>query len=310
MPRPKFGVIYSRLHPFIGPADFGRRAEASGYDSVWATDGPINELAALDPIVAIAGLAHGTSRVTIGSCVLLSPLRHPVILAKEAASLDVLAAGRFVLGIGVGGSSLSNAAAYQAVGIAAHERGARCDEGIAIMRKLWSGARVTHAGRFYRFEDVIAEPVPRQGPRLPIWTGGDAEAVLRRAARACDGFVPIGSGPARYREQWERIGAFAEEFGRDPATITRAIHLYYCSARTRREAQAVAERTLSERYGFPVRLGDDRRFPFGTRDECSEIVAAYRAAGVEHFVFNPARPLAEVVDEVEDLAATVLRDIH
>jgi len=308
--RPKFGVIYSRLHPLIAPADFARKAEAMGYDSVWATEGLVNELPALDPVVAIAGFAVGTTRVAIGSCVLLSPLRNPLILAKQIASLDVLSSGRVVLGIGIGGSPLSNPDAYRALGIALHERGARCDEGIEIMRKLWGGKRVSHAGRFYRFDDIAMEPRPVQRPHLPIWAGGGAEGVLKRTARFCDGFVPIGSGAHTYRQSWERISAFAAEFGRDTATITPAVHLYYCLAKDRREGQALAERTLTERYGYRVNLPNGTRFPFGNADDCLETIAAYRAAGVEHFVLNPVRPLGEVVAEVERFAARLLPEIH
>jgi probable F420-dependent oxidoreductase len=310
MARPRFGVIYSRLHPFIAPAEFARKAEALGYDSVWATEGLVNELPALDPVVAIAGFALGTTRVAVGSCVLLSPLRSPIILAKQIASLDVLSGGRVVFGIGVGGSTLSNPDAYRALGIAVHERGARCDEGIEIMRKLWSGQRVSHTGRFYRFDDIAMEPVPLQRPHPPIWAGGAADGVLRRTARSCDGFVPIGSGAENYRRHWERIGAFAGEFGRDSAAITRAVHLYYCMARNRPEGHAVAERTLTERYGYRVSLPDDDRFPFGNADDCLETIAAYRAAGVEHFVLNPVRPLGEVVVEVERFAESLLPEIR
>jgi probable F420-dependent oxidoreductase len=307
--RPKFGIIYSRLHPVIAPAEFARKVEALGYDSVWATEGLVNELPALDPVVAIAGFALGTTRVAIGSCVLLSPLRNPIILAKQIASLDVVSGGRVVFGIGVGGPPLSNPDAYRALGIAVHERGARCDEGIEILRKLWSGKQVSHAGRFYRFHGIAMEPLPLQRPHLPIWAGGEAEGVLKRTARYCDGFVPIGSGAGSYRHSWERISAFAGEFGRDSTTITRAVHLYYCLARDRREGQAVAERTLTERYGYRVSLPHDTRFPFGNADDCLETIAAYRDAGVEHFVLNPVRPLGEVVVEVERFAERLLPEI-
>jgi len=310
MARPRVGVIYSRLHPVIAPAEFARKVEAMGYDSVWATEGLVNERAALDPIVAIAGLALGTTRIEIGSCVLLSPLRSPVILAKQIASLDVLSGGRIVLGIGVGGSTLSNPDAYRALGIAVHERGARCDEGIEIMRKLWSGSRVSHTGRFFRFDDIAMEPVPLQRPHPPIWAGGAADGVLRRTARLCDGFVPIGSGAEDYRRCWERICTLASEFGREPAAITRAVHLYCCLAKDRREAHALAERTLTDRYGYPVSLPDDGRFALGTADDVLETIAAYRTAGVEHFVLNPVRPLGEVVAEVERIAAGLLPQIH
>ena len=128
MPEPRFGVIYSRLHPVMAPADFGRRAEDAGYDSIWVTEGLANQRAALDPVVAMTAIAAGTTDITVGSCVILLPLRTPAIFAKEIASLDVLANGRIVLGVGVGASALSNPADFRAVGIDPGHRGALCDE--------------------------------------------------------------------------------------------------------------------------------------------------------------------------------------
>ena len=88
MPGPKFGVIYSRLHQVIPPGAFARKVEDMGFDAVWATEGLANQLQALDPIVAMAALALGSERLTVGSCVIISPLRNPAILAKEVASLE------------------------------------------------------------------------------------------------------------------------------------------------------------------------------------------------------------------------------
>jgi alkanesulfonate monooxygenase SsuD/methylene tetrahydromethanopterin reductase-like flavin-dependent oxidoreductase (luciferase family) len=174
------------------------------------------------------------------------------------------------------------------------------------MKKLWTGEPVSHAGRFHRFQDIAMAPVPLQRPHPPIWAGGDAEGVLRRVARSCDGFVPIGAGAAGYRRHWERICALATEVGRDPAAITRAVQLYCCLAKDRRAGRALAERVLTERYGYPVSFPDDDRFPLGSADDCRETIAAYREAGVEHFVLNMVRPLGEVVAEIERFAERVL----
>lgn len=306
MSKPKFGVIYSRLHEIISPAAFAAAVEAMGFDSVWATEGLVNQQPALDPIVTMGELAHGSKRLTVGSCVILSPLRNPAVLAKQITSLDIVSAGRIVLGIGVGGSSLSNPADYSVSGVDPGARGARCDEGLEVLRKLWSAEQVSHRGRFYQFEDIIMRPAPIQHPHPPIWAGGSAEGVLRRTARWCNGFVPIGSGPADYGQAWERICGHADDCHRDSSKITRAVHLYCCISQTRAKAHAVAQETLTERYGFDVRLPDDGRFPFGDAGECARTIEAYRQAGVEHFVFNSVQPLAGVMGDVEQLAEQVI----
>ena len=288
------------------PARFAQQAEDLGYDSLWATEGLANQMAALDPVVTMAVFAEATSRITVGSSVILAPLRNPAILAKEIASLDVLSGGRIVLGVGVGGSSLSQPADFRVSGVDPAERGARCSEGIEVMRKLWTGERVSHAGRIYRFDDIQMAPVPVQKPHPPIWAGGSADGVLERTARLCDGFVPLSPSPAEYARMWDRVCAYAEGYGRDPSAITPAVHLYACFAETREAARAIAERTLMERYGFAVNLPEGDHCAFGNTDDCLRTIEAHREAGVEHVILNTVRPLAEVVADVELFATEVL----
>ena len=306
MGAPKFGVIYSRLHPIIAPDEFGRQAEAAGYDSLWVTEGLANQKAALDPVVTMMCIAQGTTRATVGSSVILLPLRTPAIFAKEIASLDVLSRGRVVLGVGVGASSLSNPADFRAGGVDPSERGARCDEILDAMINLWRGEPTTHRGRFFDFDDIVLLPTPVQTPHPPLWMGGDAPGVVRRTARVGNGFIPMTTGAARYRELWEQVARTAETMKRDPASITRALHVYCCMGDHRDQAHATVERTLSERYGFPVSLKDDGGLLTGSAEDCERVVESYIDAGVEHFVLNIARPLIEVPENMMRFAAEVL----
>lgn len=303
---PSFGIIYSRLHEIIAPAEFARRVETLGYDSVWATEGLVNQAPALDPIITMAELAHGSERIDVGSCVILSPLRNPAVLAKEIATLDFLSAGRIVLGLAVGGSSLSNPADYSVTGIDPRERAARCDEGIEIMKKLWTGERISHRGKFYRFDDIYMHPRPVQKPHPRIWVGGNADGAVRRAGRFGDGFVPIGEGAESYKKLWAKLCESAHMADRDPSGITPAVHLFYSMAENRRSAHAIVEKTLTERYGFKVTIEDDRRFLLGNADDCAEAIESYLAVGVTQFVINTVRPLAEVCTDVERFAELVL----
>ena len=306
MTEPKFGVIYSRLHPVIAPGEFGRQTESAGFDSVWVTEGLANQRAALDPVLVMLAIAEGTTHITVGSCVILLPLRTPAIFAKEIASLDLLAGGRIVLGVGVGASALSHPADFRACGIDPGHRGALCDEMLDCLVALWRGESTTHHGRFFDFEDIVLKPVPVQTPHPPLWMGGNARGVLKRTARLGNGFAPMGAGPERYRELWSEVAGFAEAKKRDPNDITRAVHIYCCMDDNRDRAHETVERTLTERYGFEVKLADRDAFLIGNADHCVRTIESYIEAGVQHFVINIARPLEEVPHDMLRLADEVL----
>ena len=205
MPDPKFGVIYSRLHPVVPIPEFAHTIEDAGYDSLWVTEGLVNEMPALDIMLALGAFVQHTKRLTVGTCVVLAPLRNPAILAKETATLDFLSGGRVVLGVGVGGSSNSRSDAFDVCGVDPRQRGAITDEMLEIMTKLWTAKPVSHSGRFHSFENIEMGPIPVQKPHPPLWAGGEAEGVLCRAARWCQGFVPSNPGVQEYVRLWDRI---------------------------------------------------------------------------------------------------------
>ena len=303
----EFGVMYSRFHPLIGPGAFAFMLQRLGFDSVWVGEGPASAMPALDPVVCMAQMA-AAERIRIGSCVLLVPLHNPAILAKKVASLDVLSGGRIVFGIGVGLTGASDAGAYALTGTDERARGARCDDYLDVMIKLWRGEVLSHHSPFFRAEGSAAMvPLPLQRPHPPIWAGGDAEGMLRRAGRVGQGFVPVAAGVDAYAAQWRRIEDHAGAVGRAASEITPALHLYYhCSPGTRAQAHRAAERNLSYRYGHEVTLADDGRFAFGSEAACAATIAAYRDVGVRHFVMNLACPLADVEGTLERLATRVL----
>lgn len=306
MPDIKFGVIYSRLHVVTPIPEFARAVEDWGLDAVWVTEGVANQMAALDPLLAMGAFAHYTRKITVGTCVLLLPLRNPALLAKEVATLDFLSEGRIVLGIGVGGSSNSGITDFHACNVPVKERGARSDEALEIMIKLWTGEPVSHDGRFYQFENVKMEPRPVQEPHPPLWAGGQAEGVLKRTARYCDGFVPMGITPEEYGQMWSRVEGYGEQYGRDTSSITKAAHLYFSMGRSREEAREVARDILTERYGWDPQLDEDGRYAFGTAEDCIETIEGFVKAGVTDFVFNTTRPLPEVLEHVERLATEIM----
>ena len=169
-----------------------RRAEEAGFESLWVGDHVALPVDAPDPpdeprlelVACLAHLAAHTQRVRLATGVAILPMRHPVLLAKQLASIDVLSRGRLIVGIGVGYVE----AELQALGATVAERGARTDEHLAAMRALWDEPSPSFAGAFVSFSGVMQRPRPVQRPHPPIVCGGHSPASLRRAVLSADGW--------------------------------------------------------------------------------------------------------------------------
>ncbi len=300
------GVMFDRLFTIVSLPQYASAVEDMGFDSVWVPEGLVNETPEMDIIMSMSGFIHKTKKITVGTCVLLLPLRNPAILAKEVATLDFLSGGRVVLGIGVGGSLDSNPASFEVSGVSLRERGARCDENLEIMTKLWSSTAVSHKGRFYQFNNMKMEPTPVQKPHPPIWAGGVVDAVLRRTARYCDGFLPLSVNSQEYVKLWDSIERYGEQYGRDTSKITKAMLMFYNLADSREEGRRMGEDVLNKRRGFDVTLPGDGRYAFGTVQDCVQALENFVKIGVSYFVFCPIAPMQEVMDQVERLGTEIL----
>ena len=209
---------------------FGRTVEQIGYDHIDEFDhvvmghpiagrppGPYNPaMPILEALMTLSYLAAVTTRVTLGTEVLVLPQREPVLVAKQVSTLDTLSGGRVRLGVGVGWQE----AEYEALGEDFHTRGARMDEAIELLRAYWEHPQVDFAGKYYRATAMAMEPKPPQGRRLPIWIGGNSEAAHRRVGRLGDGWLASRVTDAESaRVAIDAIHRHAAEAGRDPAAI-------------------------------------------------------------------------------------------
>src|SRR2546423_778807 len=189
-------------------------AEELGFNGVWPLDhvlvGPDLKDRypwVIEPLTLLGYLAARTSRIRLGTSVIVLGMRNPFVVAKQAATLDLLSNGRFTLGLGAGYSEpeFRNVGA----GEAWHTRGKRLDEAIRLFRHLWSGVNAQFDGQFYKYEEGYFGPPPPQGDRLPILIGGSSDAALKRAATLGDVWQSTGLTPDEFGVRAEKVRAFA-----------------------------------------------------------------------------------------------------
>lgn len=227
----KIGLNAWPVHPkFLLPT--ARRADELGYDSLWLGEHlvfpttihskypydsklapPLPSTPLYDPLVTLSYVAAQTKNLQLATGVYVLPLRHPMIVAKLVATLDALSDGRVIFGIGSGWLKEE----FDAIGATWEQRGARMNEMIEILRRLWTEEKVAYQGRFYQFDEVSFEPKPARKP-VPIMIGGETPPALKRAARCGDGWYGTFHAPETAAERVRELRAMVED-GR-PFNIT------------------------------------------------------------------------------------------
>jgi alkanesulfonate monooxygenase SsuD/methylene tetrahydromethanopterin reductase-like flavin-dependent oxidoreductase (luciferase family) len=288
--------------------DISVKAEASGaFDTVWVGDSLLAK-PRLESVTLLSALAGVTERVKLAvGCMATFVHRHPVMLAQQWASLDVLSAGRAWLAVCLGGPDSANAAQaaeHAVMGIASGERVERLEEGITILRKLFTEKSATHAGRFYQFQNVTLEPRPVQNP-CPIWIASNptgltwkggasassaaVERGFRRVARYADGWMTNKLSPGEFAEQFGRIRAMAREAGRDPGAIGSALYHNINITEDRAAGLEEAKGFLDAYYSakFSPQFVEQWTIA-GPPKECVAQLRAYFGAGLGHMALRLA----------------------
>jgi probable F420-dependent oxidoreductase len=283
-----------------GIAGFLGRAEALGFHSAWVVEQILGGMASLEPVDLLAYAAGLTQRMRLGAAVLLTALRNPVHLAKSLATIDQLSGGRLIVGVGLGG----NTRVYPAYGLTAERRTARFEEGLTLMKRLWTEPRVTMKGEFFTVDSAAMQPKPAQQPHPPLWFGGHHPNALARAVRMGDGFIGAGSAStAAFAEETHQLRTLLAQAPRDPATfpIGKRVYIAVDADRDR------AARRLAEWFGAFYGRAElaAQVCVWGDAAQCAAGLRQVVEAGAQFLMLNPVFDELEHLDRFAELAEKI-----
>jgi len=302
-------------------------AERSGFDSLWVSDhlfldwgkygGPADPQGSLECWTTLSALAASTQRIRLGSLTLCNDFRDPALLAKMAATLDLLSGGRLDIGLGAGWYEPE----YAAAGIAFDRPGVRIErlrESVQIVGRMLEGETLTFQGKHYRTEGALCRPLPIQQPRPPIWIGGKGDRLLGTVVDVADGWNMSWLGDiAAYEARLAVANRLCEERGRDPKSLKRSVGVYALAGRDDADVQQRFERLLARTpqgvlqpasSGPAVSLEEFKKTRFaGTVGEVTDKLGHLADLGVEEVIVGLGAVPFQVADleEVEFVGTEV-----
>lgn len=279
------------------------RAEELGFASAWTQEQVLGTIPHLGPVETLTYAAACTERIRLGCAVLITSVHSPVHLAKSLSTLDQISLGRVEVGIATGGPHRM----FSAFGVDRASFVARFNEGLRLMRALWTESQVTFEGRFWQLSGAAMEPKPFQKPFPRVWFGGGHPAALGRAVRHGDGFFGAGSNTTeQFAKQVQIVRAELADQGRDPATFPIAKRVYIAVGDDAERARERMRAALDRLYGF-FNLGDMTPVSvWGTPAACVQGLQDVADAGAELILLNP---LFDDAEQMERLAAEVMPQV-
>ena len=249
-----------------------------------------------DGLMTATSMLAGQTQLPVYVGLYLLPLRHPVPVARQLATIAQLAPGRLTLGVGIGGEDRHE---IEVCGVDPKTRGRRMDECLQILRSLADGTPVTFDGEFFSLKDALIVPAP--SPRIPLIVGGRSDAAVSRAARLGDGWLGIWVSPRRFGSVVEQITQEAGDTGRDPSDFGHALNVWCGFAPTRELAREPLATQMQRFYQMPFEAFE-RYSPYGTPEDVAEFLSPYIEAGCSAFNVIPcARDQETAVSAVGEL---------
>lgn len=290
-----------------GPSSFWkwiRQCEEGGIDSFWQTDRLVSRDPFLESMSAMAAVAGATERMKFGMNVTVVTFRDPLVLAKQCATIDFLSGGRLLPAFGVGPAV---APEFNATGWSSAGRGARADEALEVMTRLWSEEKVTYEGKYFSYTDASIAPQPVQRP-LPLWIGGNSAAAIRRTAR-------IGTGWLAGIQTAKQVAPVVDAIAQAARELGRPIDADHYGAgfafRFGSWDDPVVDRSARGLSRFMPDLDPREYFAVGDAASILDRIEQYKAAGVSKFVLRPmAENDREFMDQTRRLIDEVLPVAH
>jgi len=261
------------------------RARSLGFDSIWAGDSLLAR-PRHEPLSLLAAVAGRLPGMAVGTAVLLPALRNPVVLAQQIATLDQIAEGRLILGVGIARDVPAIRAEFAAAGVPFEGRVGRLIEGLRLQRALWSGRPVDWDGR-WTLAGARIGVTPRRAGGPPLLIAGSLPASLERAGKLFDGWIPNAGNAALWQRQWTLIGDIARQGGRDPGRLIGAMYVTLSIDSDRPRADQRLDRYLEQYYGQSADIVRGRQECFaGPPSDLAAYFKGYASAGVEQLIIR------------------------
>lgn len=289
-------------------ASHARLAEEAGFDFVGAGEHVYRDERPGPTQVALSALATAagaTTRVGLLTSIVIAPLHHPVMLAKETAVVDLASGGRLTMGLGVGGEFPGE---FRALNIPLNQRGARTDETVAILRALWSGSPATHEGKLFSIKDVRLDPGPAQPGGPKIWIGGRTDAAMKRAARLGDGWLPYLYRPSHYVRSVEAVKGLLKTYGRSDDAFGWGLHLMTAVASTREESVRLAAESLRAGYKYDGSYEElaERYVLLGPPEAAIASLLEFHRAGARDVLLSWMVPADQIAQQIQSVGRYVI----
>jgi len=294
----KLGIALPNNWGVMDPLDIvdvAVRAEECGFASVWASDHVINTAYLQSrigrrpyyhPMAILSFVAARTTRVTLGTSIIILPFRSPFELAKYGATLDQLSRGRLIFGVGIGNIRDE----FDTMRLPWKKRGLMTDEAMEVMKALWTQEEAEFHGKLYDFENIVTSPKPYRAGHIPLWVGGMSDAAIRRAAILGDGWHPTAISPEQLQGHHRDIRAMRAEVGRDPDDFEICMRFNV----------TIEGQVLMEVERASTVPGDDMA-------ETVRVARSFADAGTTHFIFAiNSSNRDELLHMVEKLGREVL----
>lgn len=284
--------------------EYGVRVEELGYDSVWVWDhmllGVDPNFPIIDSLTVLTAIAARTTRIKLGTGILVLPLRNAVSLAKQLSSMDQLSEGRLIMGMASGWYKRE----FDALGVPFEKRGKIMDENLEIMKRLWAEDKVDGEYMYHKLSAAVMYPKPFQKPRMPILIGGYVDKVLQRAATAGDGWLTYFYRAEDFAKSWAKIRNFAKEGGKDPDTLLNASQLPIMIGPSKESVRDEMMDWLNKEWDFPAYSDCTRESAImGSVDECVAQLKEHIDLGVQKIIFVPYK---YKMDQVETIAREII----